>query len=189
MATSLAEVSKLLQSAGIEFRPHEGDSLLIPAETRTYKDADGDQILFLVLQVLEGGEYLQLFCPMAFKVEGPHVDVFLKACAIVQWRTKLIQFEYDPRDGEIRPTIELPLEDSKVTARQLLRCVRGMVMLMDTYYPVLDRARTEGIIDFPASETTDVSQIIDSLAEQYPAEMLGEALRRSIAMRQRPIPS
>ncbi len=187
MATTLEEISRLLDSANIKFRQERNGSLVIPAETKVYKDADGDQVLFLILQLHENGEYFQLFCPMAFKLSGKHVDVFLKACSIVQWRTKLVQFEFDPADGEIRPMIEFPLEDAKLTAKQLLRCIRGMVGLIDSYFPVLDRARREGIIEFPASQAGDVSSVIDALAGQFPTEVLGEALRRSIAMRQRPI--
>ena len=189
MAMTLEEIAGLLDAASIKFQRDSKGALVIPTETSVYKDDNGDQVLFLILQLLENGEYFQLFTPMAFKVTGPHVDVFLKACSIVQWRTKMIQFEYDDADGEIRPIIEFPLEDAKLTSAQLIRCIKGMVALIDAYYPVLDRARREGVIDFPAAQAGDVSGVIDSLASQFPAEVLGEALRRSIAMRQRPIPS
>lgn len=67
----------------------------------------------------------------------------------VQWQTKLIQFEYDRNDGEIRPIVEFPIEDSTLTARQLMRCILGLVEIIDNYYPVLRWALDEGVVEFP----------------------------------------
>jgi hypothetical protein len=43
-----------------------------------------------------------------------------------------------------------------------------MVQLMDAYYPTLDRARREGIIDFPDKEAANVSELIESLHLSFP---------------------
>jgi len=101
----------------------------------------------MVAELMENGEYFQLIAPMAFKVKGKNTGVFLKACAIVQMHTKLIQFEYDEDDGEVRPVIEFPLEDNTLSYKQFMRCVTGMVQLLDQYYPVLQKAAVEGVID------------------------------------------
>jgi hypothetical protein len=58
----------------------------------------------------------------------------------IQWETKLIQFEYDDTDGEIRPIVEWPVEDGTVTSMQLARAILGLVMIVDRYYPVLEQA-------------------------------------------------
>jgi hypothetical protein len=74
---------------------------------------------------------------------------------MIQWQTKMAQFEYDESDGEVRIIIEFPLEDNKLTDRQLRRCIVALVGILDRFYPVLKTAIDTGIVDFgdkPAAE-------------------------------------
>lgn len=146
MAVTLAHVAQLLDELGLNYHSEE-EHIEIGFETDAYRDADGRNLLRMILLLEEQGEYFKLFAPMAFVAEGRHVDAFLRACAMVQWRTKLVQFEFDANDGEIRPMIEFPIEDGTLTSRQLDRCVQGMVHLLDDYYPALERALSLGEID------------------------------------------
>jgi hypothetical protein len=43
----------------------------------------------------------------------------------------MLQWEYDPSDGEIRAIIEFPLEDALLTERQFNRCLYSLVQLVD----------------------------------------------------------
>lgn len=127
-----------------------GGKLFVVFGMKAYRDGDGDRMLFIFIKLEEDGEYLELYCPWAWDIESSkHAAAFLDACAEVQYRTKLLQFGYDPRDGEIRPTIEWPIEDGTVTSRQLARAIMGMKSLIDEYAPVLDRALATGEIDLP----------------------------------------
>jgi hypothetical protein len=49
----------------------------------------------------------------------------------ISWETKMLQWEYDPSDGEIRAIIEFPLEDSTLTEKQFNRCLHGLVQIVD----------------------------------------------------------
>lgn len=128
-----------------------GEAIGLIFKTDKYVNPEtGQNILLIFLQLDEDGEYLKLQCPMAWKIKGRNVDDFLRACMMIQWRTKLIQFEYDESDGEIRPMIEWPIEDGTVTVKQLIRAIYGMKHLVDDYAPVLDRALETGKVDMPA---------------------------------------
>jgi hypothetical protein len=146
MAVDLAHVTSLLDELGLTYHADD-DHVEIGFETDEYKDRLGRKVLRMIVLLEEEGEYFKLFAPMAFVAEGMHVDAFLRACTMVQWRTKLVQFEFDANDGEIRPMIEFPIEDGTLTARQLDRCVQGMVHLLDEYFPALERALVLGEID------------------------------------------
>jgi hypothetical protein len=50
----------------------------------------------------------------------------------ISWETKMLQWEYDPSDGEIRAIIEFPLEDSILTERQFHRCLSGLIQIVDS---------------------------------------------------------
>ena len=150
MAMTLDQLEERLKEAfGNDFKCQkypEKNFIVVGAGTNFYKDKDGENFLRIVIELSENGEYINFFSPGAFNIAGKNKQVFLEACCMAQWMTKLIQFEYDHQDGEIRPVIEFPLEDNTVTAKQISRALRGMASLMDTYYNFLIKAG-EGVID------------------------------------------
>lgn len=147
MAITMDHLENLFKELKLKYRRKDERSAIETGfQTTHYRDKDGDDGLMVVVMLREDGEYVSIFSPMAYKIDGPHVDIFLKACMIVQWQTKLIQFEYDPDDGEIRPVIEFPLEDGTLTARQLHRCLRGLTQLVDDHDAMLRQALETGEI-------------------------------------------
>ena len=140
--------------------------------------------LLIAITLEEEGQYVKIFAPSAFNADGSdYLDVFLRTCMMVQWKTKLVQFEYDPSDGEVRPIVEFPLEDATLTERQLMRSVSGLVGLLDHFAPTLQKALDEGIVEMP-DETVEEEATIESLAEflaGFPPDILAEALGRADA--------
>ena len=177
MAATVPEVTQFLDELDLTYNVTERDDIVLTFTTETYHDMDGEPRLLLVIRLEEEGEYFKLFAPEAFAVtDGVHLDAFLRACAIVQWRTKLIQFEFDERDGEIRPIVEFPLEDAPLTQSQVRRCIVGMVQLLEEFYPTLDRALSHGEVDFEPSENM-LAGVLSELLAQVPPDVLAEALR------------
>ncbi len=182
MATTLAEVTHFLDQRDLTYSVRDDHTIVTGFGGLTaYRDDDGDPHLRVVIQVQEDGRYLQIFAPEAYRVPAESAGPFLQACAMVQWRTKLIQFEYDAEDGEIRPVVEFPLMDAALTGNQLMRAVHGLVELVDMYHPVLERAAREGVVQF---ETDDgEAEMLSSLLSGYSPETLAEALRLADARR------
>jgi hypothetical protein len=123
------------------------DTVRLAFATQRFVDPDtNSKALVVVVRLEENGEYIKVFSPHAFEAKGRHAGDVLKACMEIQWETKLIQFEYDESDGEIRPIIEWPIEDGTVTAKQLARAIMGLALLVDRYAPVLEQAaRGKGV--------------------------------------------
>lgn len=177
MATSLREVSGFLDDLGLQHEVQD-DHVLVPFETDHYRDPDGDATLLVAIRLEEDGAYFKLFAPSAFRATGEFTDAFLRAAAIVQWKTKLVQFEYDETDGEVRPIVEFPLEDARLTAAQLGRCVRGMVQLLEVYATPLRTALATGVIDF-GDEAEPMAEALGEMLSRLPPEVLAEALRQA----------
>ena len=150
MATSLDEIVKLLKESGWDGQRHDR-YISLGFKSKSYCQPDGTQGIFVVVEPHEDGEYLKIFSPGAFLLKGAHIDAFLRACTVIQWRTKLIQFEYDESDNEVRPIVEFPLEDAPLTAKQLARCVSGLCTLLDEYYDSLKKALETGELSLPDS--------------------------------------
>jgi hypothetical protein len=166
MATSIDEICGFLREEGLRFERIGDERIQLGITTENYVNIMGRKGLFIVISLSENGEYFSMFAPQAFQATGPHVDAFLRACMLFQWQTKLIQFEYDESDGEIRPVIEFPLEDSRLTRLQLKRCLHGIVTLVDEVYPVLKKALETGEIEFPAKGGGTPRAVIEALEKQ-----------------------
>lgn len=174
MAITVQHVEDLLKEIGIQnFSTEENYIRFSMGPCDRYVRPDGQDSLFLVIDLTENGEYFRIFSPRAYQIQGPHIDAFLRTAAIIQWKTKLIQFEYDPSDGEVRPIIEWPIEDGTLTATQLRRCVSGLLGLLDDFHPVLQRALADGVVVFPDERKNMIERLevlLDKLKAQQAAD-------------------
>lgn len=87
----------------------------------------------IVIQLDEDGEFFKLFAPKILSgiSNHPYKESILQTMLCISWETKMLQWEYDPTDGEIRAIIEFPLEDSQLTERQFNRCLSGLIQIVD----------------------------------------------------------
>ena len=174
MATTLTDVSRMLDAESVRYHEHDATTLTLVYNTDRYVNPEGEKALLLAIELDEGGASFKLYAPLAYRPDA-NLDAFLRACMVVQWETKLIQFEYDRHDGEVRPVIEFALEDAPLTARQLFRCVNGMLALLERYHPTLQRAADEGVVEV---EDDTVDRLADFLSGFSP-EVLAEALTKA----------
>ena len=144
MATTLAELEAYLVQEGLKYSIHE-DYIRTSFATDVYRDPDGDGSVFIIVRVDEEGEYFKLLAPNLYNYppDGPDRAEVFRVLLSVCWRSKLIKYEYDARDGEIRAIVEFPVEDSTLTLRQFMRCLNGLVQIIDEYHAAI-RSAMEG---------------------------------------------
>lgn len=140
---------------GLKYSVH-GDYIRTSFATDVYRDQDGDGSVFIIARLDEDGEYFKLLAPNLYTYAPDGMDradvfrVLLGVC----WRSKLIKYEYDERDGEIRAIIEFPLEDGVLTKRQFLRCLNGLVQIVDEYHSAIASAMAGGPGSLDEAEET-----------------------------------
>jgi hypothetical protein len=130
MGTTLDQVSTYLDQYGLAYQSQpEKSRILIRVSL------DQDEKLLVVIQLDEEGRFFKLFAPevLAGVQEHPHRAAILQTMLSISWETKMLQWEYDPSDGEIRAIIEFPLEDSTLTAQQFHRCFSGLVEIVGSW--------------------------------------------------------
>lgn len=179
MATTIDDITSFLDARGMKYERRSETSIVTGYNGLDYyRNPTGEGLLRLVVQIAEEGRYFMVAAPQAYIVPVENAGPFLQACAMIQWRTKLIQFEYDAADGEVRPMIEFPLEEALLTEGQLMRCLKGMTQLLEDYHIVLARARDEGVVRFELDEDRTI-EMLSQLLSGYPPELLAEALQRA----------
>lgn len=180
MAVTIQQIGKFLDENDIHYALKDDSTLITGFTTPNFRDCDdNEKHILIVVKLEEDGEYFKCFAPMAFKATGEHARAFLEACMSIQWQTKLIQFEYDAGDGEIRPIIEFPIADGTLTARQVVRCVHALVQIVDDNFDTLDRAMKTGVIDF--SKTQVGKNHLDSLIANIRAMVSSGMITQEIA--------
>jgi hypothetical protein len=128
MAATLDQISSYLEKLGWV---HEIDEEECRILTGVYTENRDD--FLIVVQLDENGEFFKVFAPqvLAGVKDHPHKEAILQTMLSISWETKMLQWEYDPTDGEIRAIVEFPLEDAVLTERQFNRCLQGLVQIVD----------------------------------------------------------
>jgi hypothetical protein len=128
MGATLEQIAGFLDNKDWKYR-------LDREESRILTGVYGENIeeFLIVIELDEDGEFFEIFAPrvLAGVKDHPHKTAILQTMLCISWETKMLQWEYDPSDGEIRAIIEFPLEDAILTERQFYRCLHSLVQLVD----------------------------------------------------------
>jgi len=134
MGTTLDHIQPIFVDADIKFDIETGGNLL-----RTIWVRDDASVTLLVF-LLEQGELVQLRAPVLLSVEDDaNKPLLFRAMLQMAYEMRLVQFEYDPNDGEVSTCIDIALEDSALTKSQLLRCCS---VLLDVSFMARERLTT-----------------------------------------------
>ena len=173
MAANLKQIAKYLDNLGWDYRFDEEEDRII-----TGVEAENIEDFLIVVQLDEEGKFFRLFAPqvLAEVKDHPYKDAILQTMLAISWETKMLQWEYDPSDGEIRAIIEFPLEDYLLTERQFNRCLSGLIQIVDTValprlQEVMETGEDPGNLDLG-------ERLLLSIQEQAPGllELLEKAM-------------
>jgi hypothetical protein len=151
MATSTDTVVSLLKEGGFRFSQASDGSIITGfGEMEFYRDQEGKPRLGILITLEEGGSLVKLTCPRLYHYNGKlfRADLF-ESCLLLNFWVKLIQIQYDDRDGELRAAIELPIEDAPLTLPQLSRCLTDLAHFVDRFDPMIRQTMREGGVRVP----------------------------------------
>jgi hypothetical protein len=134
-------------------------------------ETEFDEELLVVVQLDEDGRFFKLFAPevLAGVKDHPYKTAILQTMLSISWETKMLQWEYDPTDGEIRAIIEFPLEDSTLTAQQFKRCFEGLVEIVGSWaLPRLHEVMRTGIDLGDPDDLMMGEQLLLTIQEESP---------------------
>ena len=178
MAMKLEELEAHLDALEMKYRrtPDDSDGVLLSFTVNNYVNPGGEKSVRMAIALEQEGRFLKVFAPMAYKVpEGPRRESVLVVLLHICWKTKMLQFEYDVNDGEVRAIVEWPIEDGTVTQRQLYRSIHGLCAILDKYHAVIQRAIDTGVVDFPADPDSarlrTMAELLELLGDADPAAL------------------
>lgn len=129
MATTLNQIAGYLDNRDSKYDFQPENSRII-----TGVNADNVDPFAIVITLTEEGKYLELAAPQLLQVQNHlYKGVIFQTLLAISWSTKMLRWEYDPIDGEIRASIGFPLEDSPLTEQQFNRALSGLIHIVDEY--------------------------------------------------------
>lgn len=150
MATTLGQLAGFLDEHDLRYRVDGEESVIMiafacPPDEHEYKTPDGDAMVRLVIRLAENGELLSIFSPNAWNIDDcPDKGIILECIPAIQSQYKMLRFDFDPADGELRPHIDLLLEDSTLTSRQFHRLIQGLIESVRRFDRVIRPAMDTG---------------------------------------------
>ena len=152
MPIQMERLESFLVEERLKYRLHKHGHLVTGFSTRNYVAADGTRGIAIAVRLTENGGYLECIAPAVYDTSGcPHVDALLQLLPAIVQRSKMIRFEHDPDGGEVRCSVECPIEDGTVTRRQFLRMLKAIPELIDDWDRAIRLAMTTGTVLLPAS--------------------------------------
>jgi hypothetical protein len=150
---NLEQIEAMLVAQGLKYRL-QADHIVTGFATRHYRDASGRPGVAIVIRLSEQGTFLEFMAPGLYCSQGCHQSTALFQVLLdITTRTKMIRFEHDPEDGEIRCSIDCPIEDGTITPRQFRRMLDCLAESVDRWAPVIRRAMDTGGVELQADAT------------------------------------
>lgn len=146
MATSIEEIKIYLENLGIKYKESE-EILGLLYQTESYRNPrNNDDSVIIFVNVENNGEIVRLMIPNAYKFSSESSSynklALMQTLLQITYKTKLLQFEYDPDDGEIRITLDIPVMDSRLTQNQLKVCIQIILRCIEEFNDqILDAMR------------------------------------------------
>lgn len=183
MSTSIEQLTEFLDEQEISYRKHKTDPFIVlgfdidPGIT-SYRNREGKPFFAFLLRLYEDGEFLSVSLPGTWTLaDCPHKAAVFETLLEFQARTKLVRFDYDPDDGEVRANAEIGIEDSLFTSKQFNRLVTGVGNAVLKLDPVIRHAMRTGEVDMKRladihADTEEHSRLHDLAAEAGGIEAL-----------------
>jgi len=154
MSIKMERLESFLLGEQLKFRTHDEGHLVVGFVTQHYVSPGGMKGIAIAVRLTEQGEYLECIAPGLYSAhECHHPDAVRKLLLAITQRTKMIRFECDPGDGEIRCSIEYPIEDGTITRRQFVRMLKAIPELLDEWDPAIRAAMNTGVVQLVSADS------------------------------------
>jgi hypothetical protein len=170
MTTNLNEIAQYLDHRNWKYVVEEPKSRIV-----TGAKAENVEQFVIVIQLLRDGESVQIYVPQLLNVkDSVFKGVLFQSILSFLWNYYLVRFEYDPRDGEVRASIDLLVEDNTLTERQFDRALSLLIEVVDTH--LMPRMQTILATGIDPGRKQLAQRMLDQMPEDM-VNLLEEAIR------------
>lgn len=168
---TLGQLSDLLTREGIRHHVDRDHGVIVTGyETDRYRDGQGGRHVRIVLELSGNGQLLQMRCGGAYVHRGEFSREVAALCLALNYRTRIVEVEYDPRDGEVAPGIDLPLVPGQYDGGQVAACLKSLVYFLDEFDPAFRAVLATGRLPRSAEIDPGLQQLMEAFEGVFRGE-------------------
>ena len=180
MSVSMKMISLLLEELELKFRVNEErGSIELFLNTTTFKNANGEHSLFVIVRVGSDGQFVRISAPGVYHLaSGPNA---LPAAKALLWATgvaRYFEFSLDLEDEMVDLTATVPVGEGALVSGQLALLLSDLHDAADYLHPIIQTALDEGRIVLPDEEKSEVEALLASIAKMAPDQL--KATRKAL---------
>lgn len=151
------QIESFFVDEGLKYRRREDGTFLTGFATECYRRADGLEGIGVVVRILDDGGSVEFTAPDLYSSRDcPHREALFGTLLAIMMRTRLVRWEHDPGDGEIRCSVELPVANGAFIRPQFRRMLACLATTVDRWDRVIREAMRSGVALAPAEESPSI---------------------------------
>lgn len=182
MANTRNEIVEMISAAGYNFNAEGDHEIYVWIDgMKTYRDRSGNDIALVILNLFASVNNIQIFSPSCFAVpDDPEREgLFFKACTILNWKSTLCKYKYEPVFGLFEAVVDYPIDDYTMTQKQLITCINELIYMLNLSYPLFDKISKEGVMDLDLIDEKKWLKSFLGTAKPPTQELLDEIYEKS----------
>jgi hypothetical protein len=150
--------------AGLKFAANDQGNngrFVLSFQTRNYTNPAGDKSLSLFVTIAEGGRYLEIAAIGMYSAkDAKNIGNLAQFLLGQNYVTKLLRWELDRTDGEVRASVELAPVDGSVTFDSFMRSLMLFPMIAETLHPQITKVMTTGKLPAPVRVNKRLQELV-----------------------------
>jgi len=164
MPVAVEAVQGYLMRAGLKFAANdhgENGQFVLSFKTRHYKNPAGDKSLMLFVTVAEAGRYLEIAAVGMYSAkEAKDIGKLAQFLLGQNYVTKLLRWEFDRTDGEVRASVEVAPVDGSVTFDSFMRGLMLFPLVADSLHATITKVMTTGKLPAPVRVNKRLQELV-----------------------------
>jgi len=165
MSIPVEAIQGFLLRAGLKFAVNDqggsNGQFLLSFRTKNYVNPDGKKSLALLVNVAEDGRYLEIAAVNLYSANKAK-DVG-KLCEFLMgqnYSTKLLRWEIDRTDNEIRATVEAAPLDGSITFHSFMAMLKMVPAVADSLHPTITKVMTTAKLPRPTRTNKRLQDLV-----------------------------
>jgi hypothetical protein len=181
MATTLQEIDSYLKDGGLNANIQEEEEYISTGyPTDSYVDIDGGNGVPIVINLEDDGKFLSVLVPTLYEFNmSENLSALTQTCLEIAERTKMVKF-FITDDGHVRMQLDLLLEDSSLTPRQLFKMIGTLVGTANRFHVAfLTAAKTGKVTVDETFKNEEQKERLKKLLEEASPEEVQKLLAQA----------
>ena len=183
MAIHNEQIESFFAEEGLKYRLQADGTFLTGFATDSYERADGQKGIGVLVRVSEDGGSVEFVAPNLYSsLICQHREALFNTLLAIMMRARMIRYEHDPEDGEIRCSIEYPVINGTLTRLQFRRMLDCLASTIDRWDRVVRTAMRTGLVCLDTDRPRpDGGLEIGRDAGQHPGREIGKDVEARLA--------